>query len=634
MKTLFNTCITGTFIILTCIISYAQNEQKISYQAVIRDASGALVKNKSVGVKTTILQGAPNGNEVFQENYFNQDLRTNENGLLTFMIGGGTPLTQTRLNEIDWAVGPYFIRTEIDPNGGNTYNLRDTSEMNSVPYAFYALNGGKGEKGDKGDPGIQGSKGDKGEPGEKGDKGDKGDPGDAGNYNAGAGITIANNTISATDDSATNEIQHISVSGDNLVLDNGGGSVAISELGDSWGTQTVATNTTLSGNGTTVNPLSIASQGATNGQVLKWDGTTWKPQNDNNTDAQTLSLSGQNLSISGGNSVTLSTGVKGSGTLFNLAMWENSNTLTNSPIVVGAPISLGNPIIINGYVTNFKNSTTTNSMSISPYGSIISNNGNMNIDAVNGHVLLNANSNSRVGIGTASPKSKLQILGELMVGDVAIPNIGTLSMRNGVIYMEGTHTTLGVAGTIERTSAANMEVGCSWLPNVNAGGNLGSSSKRWATVYATNGTINTSDGRLKENIIPLKYGLKEVMAMKPVSYSWKDAKLDQSTKLGFIAQDLLPIIKEVVESEEVTFDENRNPKIIEAKYLGISYTEIIPILTKAIQEQQTMIEGLNEKVSDLKKLNEKYEAQQAQIDKLMGLVGKGVGIPVVSGTTE
>lgn len=47
--------------------------------------------------------------------------------------------------------------------------------------------------------------------------------------------------------------------------------------GDNWGTQTVVTNATLSGNGTAANQLGIAQQGATNGQVLRWNGTAWAP---------------------------------------------------------------------------------------------------------------------------------------------------------------------------------------------------------------------------------------------------------------------------------------------------------------------------------------------------------------------
>jgi len=72
---------------------------------------------------------------------------------------------------------------------------------------------------------------------------------------------------------------------------------------DNWGSQTANTNATLSGNGTSGNPLGISKQGATNGQVLKWNGTSWVPAND--SDAQELSLAGTSLSISNGNTVIL-----------------------------------------------------------------------------------------------------------------------------------------------------------------------------------------------------------------------------------------------------------------------------------------------------------------------------------------
>lgn len=52
-------------------------------------------------------------------------------------------------------------------------------------------------------------------------------------------------------------------------------------VGDNWGDQSVVTDDTLTGNGTLAAPLQIAQQGASNGQVLKWNGTTWVPAADN-----------------------------------------------------------------------------------------------------------------------------------------------------------------------------------------------------------------------------------------------------------------------------------------------------------------------------------------------------------------
>ena len=53
-----------------------------------------------------------------------------------------------------------------------------------------------------------------------------------------------------------------------------------SMTGINWGTQIAETNANLAGNGTTSSPLKIAQHGATGGQVLKWDGSTWLPGTD------------------------------------------------------------------------------------------------------------------------------------------------------------------------------------------------------------------------------------------------------------------------------------------------------------------------------------------------------------------
>ena len=79
---------------------------------------------------------------------------------------------------------------------------------------------------------------------------------------------------------------------------------------------------------------------------------------------------------------------------------------------------------------------------------------------------------------------------------------------------------------------------------------LGRSSARWSTVYASNGTINTSDAREKKNIKELDYGLETLMKLKPVSYEWINDAANMGTKLGFVAQDLLEVVPEVVVTEE------------------------------------------------------------------------------------
>jgi len=155
-------------------------------------------------------------------------------------------------------------------------------------------------------------------------------------------------------------------------------------------------------------------------------------------------------------------------------------------------------------------------------------------------------------------------------------------------------------------------------PLTNANLNLGSSTNRWASVWAVNGTIQTSDISLKENISPLKYGLKEIMQLKPVSFKWKQEQIstfkipdaEKETKLGFIAQDLQKIVPEVVETTQwKEYEENPGVLIKEemARY-GVSYSELIPVLIKAIQEQQIEIE-------EIKKINKYLNEEISKAEK-------------------
>jgi hypothetical protein len=125
--------------------------------------------------------------------------------------------------------------------------------------------------------------------------------------------------------------------------------------------------------------------------------------------------------------------------------------------------------------------------------------------------------------------------------------------------------------------------------------NKGNSSDRvW--IEAGDGDIRArgfrthSDARLKTNIKEYVGGLETVMKMKPVTYSSK-SHLDVE-EIGFLAQDLQPIYPYVVEGNPDD-DINIHP-------MGIDYGKITPLLVKAIQEQQQMINELKSEVESLK----------------------------------
>lgn len=139
MKILF----TLIMVIAFTIRGLSQVPENMSYQAIIRNENGELVKSNPVGMKISILQGSLSGTPVYVET---QNPTTNVNGLVTLEIGGGTSVTGT-FEGIDWSTGTYFIKTETDPSGGTNYTIIGTSQLLSVPYALYAKASGNGFSG-------------------------------------------------------------------------------------------------------------------------------------------------------------------------------------------------------------------------------------------------------------------------------------------------------------------------------------------------------------------------------------------------------------------------------------------------------------------------------------------------------
>ena len=182
--------------LLTTVTLWAQAPQRISYQSVIRDGNNVVVASTTVGIKISMVRGTATGPAVYVETHRKT---TNANGLLSLEIGDGTALTGTFAG-IDWANGPYLIKTETDPTGGTNYSIPGIAALNSVPYALFSANGTPGPQGERGLTGATGAAGPQGERGLTGALGATGATGPAGaNGTNGANGTAGTNGANGLD---------------------------------------------------------------------------------------------------------------------------------------------------------------------------------------------------------------------------------------------------------------------------------------------------------------------------------------------------------------------------------------------------------------------------------------------------
>ena len=225
------------FLFIASFTGIAQVPGAFNYQAVVRSSSGEIIADQNVSFRISILQDTETGTSVYTETH---EVNTNSFGLVNIQVGQGTAIDGV-FDPGNWGATDHYLKIEIDTDGGDSFTHMGTSQLLAVPYAFHAK-------------------------------------------------TVEIDNVEDADADATNEIQTLSLSGTQLTLSAGGGTVTLPSsgetTGDNWGTQTVISDASLTGNGTSASPLSI-------------DGDL--------TDDQTLSLSGNNLTISDGNTVSLPT---------------------------------------------------------------------------------------------------------------------------------------------------------------------------------------------------------------------------------------------------------------------------------------------------------------------------------------
>lgn len=198
----------------------------------------------------------------------------------------------------------------------------------------------------------------------------------------------------------------------------------------------------------------------------------------------------------------------------------------------------------------------------------MANNGTETTNNVRLGITSNTFANSTI-YGTANTPFLFSTVNDFMIG-------------NGAAGKDLVFFTGGVTPASER-----MRINATGLiPSTDNSYSLGTTSRRWSEVWSVNGTIQTSDARLKEHITDMQYGLNEIMKLRPVTYRWKQ---DPSMlKVGLIAQEVQQVVPEVVVGNA------------QSDTLGMNYAELVPVLIKSVQELKKEIEDLKKELETIK----------------------------------
>jgi hypothetical protein len=275
--------------------------------------------------------------------------------------------------------------------------------------------------------------------------------------------------------------------------------------------------------------------------------------------------------------------------------------------------------IANGLASYYRQSAGVHAWGVAPSGSA---NGTITFTQA-----LTLDASGNLGVGASSPNYKLDVRGYGVFGSgsasslaatdgISISNTSTASTRGLDFYcVDGTYnsraaikhvTTANNLGSyVEFTSTFSNGDSVNWIfqsGEVRTGG----STDNGAFNLQCNGTgvwgagayVNGSDERIKEDISPIASGLDVVEKLNPVTYRYKESwSKDQSVQTGFIAQELLTALEGQVYVDGVVQHGGTED------YYSVAYQNIIPILTKAIQELSAKNDALEARIAALEGAN-------------------------------
>lgn len=239
----------------------------------------------------------------------------------------------------------------------------------------------------------------------------------------------------------------------------------------------------------------------------------------------------------------------------------------------------------------------------------LENGGALDLDAKS-HLALKTNGiekirvalDGNVGIGLTSPAEKLHIDGGIRIGPSTGNGAGTIrytgsDFQGRVGNSWQSLTAGGVGGTLWSSAGANAYF---------VGGNVGIGIDNPLHTLQVNGNIGmtgdivgVSDVRTKKSIQDISNATSIIKELRPVSYEFEskdfhNLDLPKGEQFGFIAQELENVIPALVSNSTST-----ELNGVQTDLKGINYIQLIPVLTQAIQEQQTLIDAQQSQIDDL-----------------------------------
>lgn len=250
---------------------------------------------------------------------------------------------------------------------------------------------------------------------------------------------------------------------------------------------------------------------------------------------------------------------------------------------------------------NLGNHTATRNLDLATYrlvgnggttGLAIASDGTVNT-AAGLHVMGNA------GIGNNDPQFPLDVSGRMRIrsGGTNTTTAG-LWLNNNV--NTATRSFIGMYDDDNLGIFLNTSRGWGLLQNINTGAVAINGAPETDAILRVHGTakvnalVEVSDARYKQNIQPIASPLTTLLQLKGKSYEWNRSAFpnqgfDSTAQMGFIAQEVEKVLPQLVTTDS-------------KGYKAINYTQVIPLLTEAIREQQTKIEQLEQQVQEIKKL--------------------------------